>query len=179
MQHSKRGINENDVDTDDCSKFITNARLKDWKSEDLIASIRDRFVTGDWSKASLRNQLSGGTIGDDNDGDDDAIFGEFEDLETGQKHDGNHADDIKDSSKDDAMAAEERRLKKLALRAKFDAQYPFLRTFYTFHLSSFEIGLAILWVGGGAAKPRNRLLACSNCILLEVNLHSSASCVSF
>ncbi|KAL8530896.1 hypothetical protein ACS0TY_007794 [Phlomoides rotata] len=117
----KKGINENDVDTDDCSKFITNARLKDWKSEDLIASIRDRFVTGDWSKASLRNQLPGGTIGDNDE--DDAVFGEFEDLETGQKHESNIADDNKDSSKDDAMAAEERRLKKLALRAKFDAQF--------------------------------------------------------
>lgn len=131
VQNSKKGINENDLDTDDCSKFITNGSLKDWKSEDLIASIRDRFVTGDWSKASLRNQLPGGTIGDN---DDDAVFGEFEDLETGQKHESNHADGIKDSSKDDAVAAEERRLKKLALRAKFDAQYPFIRTSYVFHL---------------------------------------------
>ncbi|KAI3468188.1 hypothetical protein Pfo_024851 [Paulownia fortunei] len=120
---SKEGINDNDVDTDDCSKFLSNASLKDWRSEDLIASIRDRFVTGDWWKASLRNQLSEGTAGDNDDGDDDAVFGEFEDLETGQKYESHHTDDIGDSRKDDDLAAEERRLKKLALRAKFDAQY--------------------------------------------------------
>lgn len=117
---SKEGINDNDVDIDDCSKFVSNESPKNWRSEDLIASIRDRFVTGDWSKASLRNQLSEGTVGDD---DDDAVFGEFEDLETGQKYEGDHADAMGGSSKDNALAAEERKLKKLALRAKFDAQY--------------------------------------------------------
>ncbi|KAK6140784.1 hypothetical protein DH2020_025480 [Rehmannia glutinosa] len=130
---SKEGVNDNDVDIDDCSKFLSNASIKDWKSEDLIASIRDRFVTGDWSKASLRNQLSEGAPGDNDDG-DDAVFGEFEDLETGQKYE-SHQDDIGDSHKDDDLAAEERRLKKLALRAKFDAQYPSFTTYNPFSLS--------------------------------------------
>lgn len=129
VQKSKEGINDNNVDIDDCSKFISDGSLKDWRSEDVIASIRDRFVTGDWSKASMRNQLSEGTVGDD---DDDAVFGEFEDLETGQKFEGDHADAMGGSSKDDALAAEERKLKKLALRAKFDAQYPFLTTLFSF-----------------------------------------------
>ncbi|KAK6140790.1 hypothetical protein DH2020_025471 [Rehmannia glutinosa] len=129
---SKEGVNDNDVDIDDCSKFLSNASIKDWKSEDLIASIRDRFVTGDWSKASLRNQLSEGVPGDNDDG-DDAVFGEFEDLETGQKYE-SHQDDIGDSHKDDDLAAEERRLKKLALRAKFDAQYPSFTTYNPFSL---------------------------------------------
>ncbi|GER32983.1 ribosome biogenesis protein BMS1-like protein [Striga asiatica] len=118
---SKEDINSYDVDTDDCSKFTSTASLRDWRNENLIASIRDRFVTGDWSKASLRNCLSEGTPGDIDDGDDDAVFGEFEDLETGQKYESQHDD----ASKADDLAAEERRLKKLALRAKFDAQYPF------------------------------------------------------
>ncbi|KAL3650790.1 Glycoside hydrolase 2 (Mannanase, beta-galactosidase) [Castilleja foliolosa] len=112
---SKDGINDNDVDIDDCSKFLSNAGLKDWTSEDLIASIRDRFVTGDWSKASLRNRISEGSPGDN----DDEVFAEFEDLETGQKFESHH-DDAGVSHKTDDVEAEERRLKKLALRAKFD-----------------------------------------------------------
>ncbi|PIN24705.1 GTP-binding protein AARP2 involved in 40S ribosome biogenesis [Handroanthus impetiginosus] len=120
---SKEGINDNDVDVEDCSKFSSNASQKDWRDEDLIARIRDRFVTGDWSRASLRNKLTEGTVGDNDDGDDDAVFGEFEDLETGQKYESHHAVDIDDSREDDDLAAEERRLKKLALRAKFDFKY--------------------------------------------------------
>ncbi|XP_073312093.1 uncharacterized protein [Primulina huaijiensis] len=114
----KEGTDVNDVDIDDCSKFLNTASQKNWKSEDLITSIRDRFVTGDWSKASLRNQISKTT----NDG-DDAVFGEFEDLETGQKFNSHHADGLDGADKDENSAAEERKLKKLALRAKFDAQY--------------------------------------------------------
>ncbi|GFP82885.1 ribosome biogenesis protein bms1 homolog [Phtheirospermum japonicum] len=94
---SKDGINDNDVDIDDCSKFLSNAGLKDWTSEDLIASIRDRFVTGDWSKASLRNQISEGAPGDNDDGDDDEVFAEFEDLETGQKYE-SHLDGNNDTT---------------------------------------------------------------------------------
>ncbi|KAL8063301.1 hypothetical protein ABFX02_01G018900 [Erythranthe guttata] len=84
----------------------------------MVASIRDRFVTGDWSKASLRNQLSKGTDGDE----DDEAFGDFEDLETGQKYESHGTDEVGGSRKDNDLAAEERKLKKLALRAKFDAQ---------------------------------------------------------
>ncbi|XP_051151391.1 ribosome biogenesis protein bms1 [Andrographis paniculata] len=120
---SKEGIVGNDVDIDDCSKFISNNSQKDWKSEELLGSIRDRFVTGDWSKASLRNQLSEGTVGHDDNGDDDEVFGEFEDLETGEKYEGYQVNDIGNSCQPEGLVAEERRLKKLALRAKFDAQY--------------------------------------------------------
>ncbi|KAL6556633.1 Glycoside hydrolase 2 (Mannanase, beta-galactosidase) [Orobanche gracilis] len=123
---SKEGIDRNDLDVDDCSKFLSHASLKDWRNEDLIASIRDRFVTGDWSNASMRNRLSEDNEDgddDDDDGDDNgAVFGEFEDLETGQKYE-SHQDDVADSHKSDDLASEERRLKKLALRAKFDSQY--------------------------------------------------------
>ncbi|XP_057499171.1 LOW QUALITY PROTEIN: uncharacterized protein LOC130783501 [Actinidia eriantha] len=114
------GVDGGNVDIDDCSKFTNLSSLKNWKTEELIESIRDRFVTGDWSKAARRGQQLEAT-GDD----DDAVFGEFEDLETGEKYEGdlkgNNGDD--DSHKNDDTEIEERRLKKLALRAKFDAQY--------------------------------------------------------
>ena len=91
----------------------------------MIVNIRDRFVTGDWSKAARRGQVSE-AIDDDEDGD---VFGEFEDLETGQKYENSQGADITErdiSKKNEDLANEERRLKKLALRAKFDAEYPFM-----------------------------------------------------
>ncbi|KAM1873072.1 hypothetical protein ACFX13_006958 [Malus domestica] len=116
------GIEGGNWDVEDCSKFTNYSNIKDWKEEKLREGIRDRFVTGDWAKASQRNQPT-----EAKDEDDDAFYGDFEDLETGEKHGGNHTDDLSVGAnhKEDDSAKEERRLKKLALRAKFDAQYPF------------------------------------------------------
>uniref|UniRef100_A0A6N2M634 Ribosome biogenesis protein BMS1/TSR1 C-terminal domain-containing protein n=1 Tax=Salix viminalis TaxID=40686 RepID=A0A6N2M634_SALVM len=63
-----------------------------------------------------------------NDEDDkDSAYGDFEDLETGEKH-GNHKKEESGnvSMQKEDESEEQRKLKKLALRAKFDAQYPFL-----------------------------------------------------
>ncbi|XP_020113105.1 ribosome biogenesis protein bms1-like isoform X1 [Ananas comosus] len=111
-------FDDNDINAEDCSKFKT--KLRKWSDENLISSIRDRFVTGDWSKAAQRGKLA-------NDGEDDEnIYGDFEDLETGETYGGGpaeNADANANNDEDDDLEREERRLKKLALRAKFDAQY--------------------------------------------------------
>ncbi|KAL9413491.1 hypothetical protein AB3S75_042053 [Citrus x aurantiifolia] len=85
---------------DECSKFNSYGDLKSSKGEEVDESIRDRFVTGDWSKAAQRNQVSkGNSEGDDS---DDAVYGDFEDLETVEKHQGH----IKDNSGSDAIENE-------------------------------------------------------------------------
>ncbi|GMI80529.1 hypothetical protein like AT1G06720 [Hibiscus trionum] len=115
----KEGLDGENINTEDCSKSTNFSELKNWKEEEVYESVRDRFTTGDWSKGALRNQmLEARTEEDDQDGD-------FEDVETGDKF-GSHKED--DSSnggirKEDDDATEERRLKKLALRAKFDSHY--------------------------------------------------------
>ena len=116
-------VDSGNVDGDDCSKFTSNLISMNWNDDGLIESIRDRFVTGDWSKAAQRAQSSG-TGADDND-DDDNVYGDFEDLEL---NDSPPADTDKNAAvpKEDDAVIEERRLKKLALRAKFDAQYPLI-----------------------------------------------------
>ncbi|XP_020585704.1 ribosome biogenesis protein BMS1 homolog [Phalaenopsis equestris] len=107
-----------DINIEDCSKLVPSL-LKDWSSEGLISVIRDRFVTGDWSKAARR-----GEVGDAEE-DGEALYGDFEDLETGKVFKNQSVDDAKgdDVKEMEDPEAEERRLKKLALRAKFDAQY--------------------------------------------------------
>ena len=118
-------MDSGNVNTDDCSKFKSYEDLKYWKEEEVYESIRDRFVTGDWSKAARRNQVSKANSEDDDR--DDAVYGDFEDLETGEKHEGHRVDNSGSDANEheDESAVEERRLKKLAHRAKFDAQYPF------------------------------------------------------
>lgn len=101
---------------EDSSKFTNYSNVKDWNDKKLIEGVRDRFVTGDWSKAAKRNQDTEATIDDE-----DAVFGDFEDLETGEKHT-NETSNVA-NHKQAGLDEEERRLKKLALRAKFDAQY--------------------------------------------------------
>ena len=100
------------VNADDCSRFVNYGNLKNWKEKEDCEIIRNRFTTGDWSKAALRNQNSVA----DNEGEDDELYGDFEDLEeAGEKH-----------NIDENMESEvvERSLKKLALRAEFDANNP-------------------------------------------------------
>ncbi|XP_072983897.1 uncharacterized protein [Typha latifolia] len=108
-----------DHDAEDCSKFF-KTELRDWSNEELIRSIRDRFVTGNWSKAAQRGQATNDDI------EDGTVYGDFEDLETGEVYmgkQGDNSDANGDTHKGDDQEMEERRLKKLALRAKFDAQY--------------------------------------------------------
>ncbi|XP_072959498.1 uncharacterized protein [Typha angustifolia] len=115
--NEKSGCDDNDAE--DCSKFF-KTELRDWSNEELIRSIRDRFVTGNWSKAAQRSQATNDDI------EDGTVYGDFEDLETGEVYmgkQGDNSDANGDTHKGDDQEMEERRLKKLALRAKFDAQY--------------------------------------------------------
>ncbi|KAJ8572985.1 hypothetical protein K7X08_009496 [Anisodus acutangulus] len=121
-------VDDDNIDAEDCSKFVNFACQIDWKSQESIESIRIRFVSKGWSKAA-RGGGSRDVDGNDDVGDDDEdLFGDFEDLETGQKYESHEIGNTGTDNmirKDDESAVEERRLKKLALRAKFDAQYPF------------------------------------------------------
>jgi hypothetical protein len=121
-----------DINAEDCSKF-SKSEIKDWYDQDLIESIRDRFVTGDWSKAAKRGQA---TNENGEEGDDEGPYDYIEDLETGEVYNGRADTDKHEADQSGADAeAEERRRKKLALRAKFDAEYPFL----------YPLGFSVQW----------------------------------
>ncbi|CAA0172743.1 unnamed protein product [Arabidopsis thaliana] len=76
------GLDVGYVNSEDCSKFVNYGYLKNWKEKEVCESIRDRFTTGDWSKAALRDK----NLGTGGEGEDDELYGDFEDLETGEKH---------------------------------------------------------------------------------------------
>ncbi|KAG2267559.1 hypothetical protein Bca52824_062114, partial [Brassica carinata] len=99
-EHSKNlggGLDAGHVNSEDCSKFVNYGNLKNWKEKEVCEEIRDRFTT---------------VAGDE--GEDDELYGDFEDLETGEKH--NDHENMESGTNEDVEAAE-RRLKKLALRA--------------------------------------------------------------
>ncbi|MFQ6624704.1 hypothetical protein Gotur_003321, partial [Gossypium turneri] len=124
-KNSIEGLDGGNINTEDCSKSTKFSELKNWKEEEVYESVRDRFVTGDWSKGALRNQMSEAKT------EEDDMDGDFEDLETGEKYESHQKGDSSNGGiqREDDDANGERRLKKLALRAKFDAQYPFINVY--------------------------------------------------
>uniref|UniRef100_A0A8K9VD08 Bms1-type G domain-containing protein n=1 Tax=Oncorhynchus mykiss TaxID=8022 RepID=A0A8K9VD08_ONCMY len=114
----------------DCSRFDPDA-ARNWDLEEMLDSIRDCFVTGKWE--------------DDQDAatllkEDEELYGEFEDLETGEVHKGKAAkqkDQAKEESDDDEEEEEEEKLmnvddetqknkrleKKRRLKERFDTEY--------------------------------------------------------
>ncbi|CAK9156230.1 unnamed protein product [Ilex paraguariensis] len=111
------GLGGDNVNIEDCSKFTNRASLNNWRKEEFSESICDRFVTGDWSKAARRGQVSEADSVDD---DDDEVFGDFQDMETGEKFESHQTSDNGDDHvihKDNDVTIEERRLEKLALQS--------------------------------------------------------------
>ncbi|XP_061562454.1 ribosome biogenesis protein BMS1 homolog isoform X1 [Phycodurus eques] len=112
----------------DCSHFKPDSS-HNWDLEEMLNSIRDCFVTGKWEEdqdaATLLKEH-------------DEVYGDFEDLETGEVHKGQiGAQDKAEKSESDEDAAEEtpkevddaevqknKRLdKKRRLKERFDAEY--------------------------------------------------------
>ncbi|CAH1795459.1 unnamed protein product [Owenia fusiformis] len=119
----------------DCSRYtpVTGDEPK-WELEELLDAIKDCFVTGKWDKDEDAQALLD---------QDDEMYGDFEDLETGEIHkeeddDGSDDTDEDDEEEDDkpkkkksewtkeerkAAAMKKREEKKKNLKAMFDAEY--------------------------------------------------------
>ncbi|XP_053496000.1 ribosome biogenesis protein BMS1 homolog isoform X1 [Ictalurus furcatus] len=118
------------ADAVDCSRFQPDAS-HDWDQEEMLASIRDCFVTGKWEgdkdAATLLKE-------------DDEMYGDFEDLETGEIHkaksgegdESEQGDEEEEEEEeapklvkiDDEEAQKNKRLeKKKRLKERFNAEY--------------------------------------------------------
>ncbi|KAF0313748.1 Ribosome biogenesis protein bms1 [Amphibalanus amphitrite] len=110
------------------------ANLRDWTTEEGRGCIADCFVTGEWKESENASTL----LAMDDDGlDSDELDGDFEDMETGEKHQGTagaaaEAEDGEGEDGDDEMPVhkEKEQLtrkqiieKKKKLKAMFDAEY--------------------------------------------------------
>ncbi|XP_034238787.1 ribosome biogenesis protein BMS1 homolog isoform X2 [Thrips palmi] len=127
-QH-QRQESRNTCNAEDCSRFPLNL-VRDWSQQDVRDLIRDCFVTGKWKESEDAEELL--RLDDASDGDDE-MFGDFEDLETGEKfgsskkgdgleEDGDGED--KDSKKPSKpMSKKEIMDKKMKLKERFNAEY--------------------------------------------------------
>jgi ribosome biogenesis protein BMS1 len=90
-----------------------------WNFDEISDLIRDCFVTGKWEKEKDAANL----LAED---DDDELFGDFEDLETGEKSQGDDQQmDYDDEEEEEGDDNEESKLqdKKAKLKSEFDAEY--------------------------------------------------------
>ncbi|XP_072229547.1 ribosome biogenesis protein BMS1 homolog isoform X2 [Leuresthes tenuis] len=106
----------------DCSRFNPDTP-HNWDLEEMLKSIRDCFVTGKWDEGQDAATLLR---------DDEELYGDFEDLETGEVHksqtgheDENDEEDEEDQVKvDDEEVQRKKRLeKKRRLKERFDTEY--------------------------------------------------------
>uniref|UniRef100_A0A1A7YMN0 BMS1-like, ribosome assembly protein n=1 Tax=Iconisemion striatum TaxID=60296 RepID=A0A1A7YMN0_9TELE len=120
-QKSKK-VQTNSVD---CSRFPPDSS-HNWDLEEILDSIRDCFVTGKWEEgqdaATLLKQ-------------DDELYGDFEDLETGQVHksqtaeqeeensESDESEEIQVKMEDEEVQKNKRLEKKRRLKERFNAEY--------------------------------------------------------
>ncbi|XP_034049597.1 ribosome biogenesis protein BMS1 homolog isoform X1 [Thalassophryne amazonica] len=110
----------------DCSRFKPDS-CHNWDQEEVLDSIRDCFVTGKWEE----DQDAAALLKED-----DELYGDFEDLETGEVHSGKseqqdpaeeHSDEDdaeKEVKVDEEEAQKNKRLeKKRRLKERFNAEY--------------------------------------------------------
>ncbi|KAJ7324387.1 hypothetical protein JRQ81_017407 [Phrynocephalus forsythii] len=113
------------ADALDCSKFPVEAP-RDWDLDEVMDSIRDCFVTGNWEADKDAAKLLK---------EDEELYGDFEDLETGTIHKGKLSDPgNEEGSEEDEEGGEreaskeeeekkQRMDKKRKLKEMFNAQY--------------------------------------------------------
>ena len=121
------GTNKENIFTDiNCLDTAKQSAITDlaaeavekWRNEGSVEALRDRFVTGDWEAGAARNAAR-----PEDDGEDE-VYGDFEDLETGQVFQG--SDDLVTQAAAKALQdvqKEEIAAKKAAKKAAFDAAY--------------------------------------------------------
>lgn len=127
-------------DADECPFFENYGDgVRNWMSDDNKKMLVNRFVTGKWKSSEDAEKL---LALDDMSDNDSEVFGDFEDLETGQKFAGEGKEEDEDDKSSDVdgkknankkrridrveesnMTRAELMAKKIKLKAKFDSEY--------------------------------------------------------
>lgn len=106
------------ADSLDCSRFHVESP-HDWDLEEVMNSIRDCFVTGNWEEDKDAAIILA---------EDDELYGDFEDLETGDVHKGKpgtgtQIKDVEEEIDPEESAKKKHLDKKRKLKEMFDAEY--------------------------------------------------------
>lgn len=120
-EQQRRKIEERELKNQEESVFFSKDSPRDWLAEDNKVLIVNRFVTGKWKESEDAEELL-----KLDDLDDEEVYGDFEDLETGEKH---KAEDKKSSKAPKEMSTDENEEKKKLvekkrkLKEQFDSEY--------------------------------------------------------
>lgn len=114
QEQQKQKIQERELQNHEESVFFTMESTRDWLMEENKALLINRFVTGKWKESKDAEELLKL--------DDEDLYGDFEDLETGEKH---KAEDATPKELPADEAEEKKKLleKKRKLKEQFDAEY--------------------------------------------------------
>lgn len=119
-KEQKQKIQERELQNQDESVFFTMESPRDWLENVNKALLVNRFVTGKWKESEDAEELL--KLDDMDDNEEEEIYGDFEDLETGQKHEGTQK--VSKESPADEMDEKKKLLeKKRKLKEQFDADY--------------------------------------------------------
>lgn len=114
QEQQKHGIQERELQNqDECIFFPTSQR--DWLTEENKVLVMNRFVTGKWKESEDAEELL--KLDDIN---DEELYGDFEDLETGEKHE---TEMTKESIMDAVEEKKKLLEKKKKLKEQFDLEY--------------------------------------------------------
>ncbi|XP_053978167.1 ribosome biogenesis protein BMS1 homolog [Hylaeus volcanicus] len=114
QEKEKQKIQERELQNQEESVFFVG-EPRDWLEEENKVLVTNRFVTGKWKESEDAEELL-----KLDDMDDEDLYGDFEDLETGEKH---KAEAPKESTTDEMEERKKLVEKKMKLKEQFDKEY--------------------------------------------------------
>nr|XP_031847799.1 ribosome biogenesis protein BMS1 homolog [Nomia melanderi] len=114
QEQEKRKVQERTLQNEEESVFFPG-EPRDWLEEENKLLVINRFVTGKWKESEDAEELL-----KLDDLDDEDVYGDFEDLETGEKHE---AEAPKEPNKDEVEEKKKLIEKKKKLKEQFDMEY--------------------------------------------------------
>ncbi|XP_012059184.1 PREDICTED: ribosome biogenesis protein BMS1 homolog [Atta cephalotes] len=112
QEQQRQKIQQRELQNQEESVFFSMENPRDWLKEENKALLINRFVTGKWKESEDAEELLKL--------DDEDLYGDFEDLETGEKHKAEHLEELPVNEVEDKKKLLE---KKKKLKEQFNAEY--------------------------------------------------------
>ncbi|XP_018059341.1 PREDICTED: ribosome biogenesis protein BMS1 homolog [Atta colombica] len=112
QEQQRQKIQQRELQNQEESVFFSMENPRDWLKEENKALLINRFVTGKWKESEDAEELLKL--------DDEDLYGDFEDLETGEKHKAEHLEELPVDEVEDKKKLLE---KKKKLKEQFNAEY--------------------------------------------------------
>jgi len=112
QEQQRQKIQQRELQNQEESVFFSMENPRDWLKEENKALLINRFVTGKWKESEDAEELLKL--------DDEDLYGDFEDLETGEKHKAEHPEELPVDEIEDKKKLLE---KKKKLKEQFNAEY--------------------------------------------------------